>query len=73
MATLTRNNCKVDPKSGGVIFQGSPELQEMRIIRQEIQQLHNKLDKLLEVIQGGSPNGREMENPRLSKNNDPKI
>lgn len=70
MAILTRNNCYVDPKSGGVIFNGSPELQEITKLRADIAVLNDKMDKLLELIEGGVQIGRKMGNSRLSKNDD---
>lgn len=73
MATLTRNNCRIDPKSGGVIFHGSPELQKLEQIQQEVHTLHAKLDELIEFIKGGIQIGRKMENPRLSTNDDQKV
>ena len=73
MAVLNRNNCHVDPNSGGIIFNGSPELQEIINIRADICALNTKLDKLMELIEGGVQIGRKMEDPRLSKDNDQKI
>lgn len=73
MTVLNRNNCHVDPNSGGVIFHGSPELQEISNVRADIRALNTKLDKLMELIEGGVQIGRKMEDPRLSKNNDQKI
>ena len=73
MATLNRNNCRVDPKSGGVIFHGSPELQELNKIHQDIQKINAKLDEIMTFIKGGIQIGRKMENPRLSTNDDQKV
>lgn len=73
MAMLTRNNCSVDPKSGGIIFHGSPELQEIINLRADIRALNTKLDKLTELIEGGVQIGRKMEDPRFSKDNDQKV
>lgn len=70
MAILNRNNCHVDHNSGGVIFHGSPELQEIINVRADIRALNTKLDKLMELIEGGVQIGREMEDPRLSKGDD---
>lgn len=70
MAILNRSNCSVDPKSGGVIFHGSPELQEIINLRADVRAMNTKLDKLMELIKGGVQIGREMEDPRLSENND---
>lgn len=73
MAVLNRNNCHVDPKSGGIVFKGSPELQEIINIRADISALNTKLDKLMKLIEGGVQIGRKMEDPRLSKNNDQEV
>lgn len=73
MATLNRNNCRIDPKSGGVIFHGSPEFQELNKIRQDIQEINTKLDEILKFIKGGIQIGRKMEDPRFSANDDQKI
>lgn len=73
MALLNRNNCHVDPKSGGIVFNGSPELQEIINIRADIRTLNTKLDKLTELIKGGVQIGRKMEDPRFSKDDDQKI
>lgn len=73
MALLNRNNCHVDPKSGGIVFNGSPELQEIINIRADIRILNTKLDKLMELIKGGVQIGRKMEDPRFSKDDDQKI
>ena len=73
MARLTRNNCTVDPHSGGVIFHGSPEFQEIMKLREEIQNLHTKLDKLIELIEGGVQCGRKVEHSRFSSNNGQEV
>lgn len=66
MAILTRNNCKVDPKSGGVIFHGSPEFQEIVKLREELNAIDQKLDKLIAILERGVSSGREMETSGLS-------
>jgi len=73
MATLNRNNCRIDPKSGGVIFHGSPEFQELNKIQQDVQEINTKLDEILEFIKGGIQIGRKMEDPGFSANDDQKI
>ena len=73
MALLNRNNCHVDPKSGGIVYNGSPELQAIINIRADIRALNTKLDKLTELIEGGVQIGRKMEDSRFSKDDDQKI
>ena len=73
MAVLNRNNCHVDPKSGGVIFNGSPELQEIVNVRADMRAINEKLDKLIAMLEGGIQIGREMENPGFSQDDDQKI
>ena len=71
MALLNSGNSRIDPSSGAVIFDGTPELKEMIKIRAELKDINLKLDKLLEIT--GDQHGREMETPRLSSENDAKA
>lgn len=85
MPILNRNNCYVDPQSGGVIFNGSPELQEIIKLKTSINTLNTKLDKLQTDIDtlntnldkliklGGVQIGRKMGNSRFSKNDGQEI
>ena len=73
MARLNHNNCRVDLKSGGIIFDGSPELQEIINLRADIRNINTKLDKLIELINGGVLNGRKVENSGFSTDNDQKV
>lgn len=60
MAQLTSDNCIVDPKSGGVVFKGSPEFRAIQQIKSEIHQLNTKIDILIELLKGGDDDGRKM-------------
>ena len=66
MAQLTSGNSRVDPGSGAVIFNGSPELQELIRLHKDIDTLSKKFDMLangiLTLLKGGTDNGRKMEN-----------
>ena len=49
---LTTSNCSVDKNSGAVIIHRSPELVELIKLKSEVKELHNKLDTILQLLQG---------------------
>lgn len=57
MPTLNENNSSIDESSGAVIFHKSPELKEMMLLREEVKDLSKKMDKILEILEGGNNNG----------------
>ena len=57
MARLTPDNSSVDKDSGAVIFHKSPELLELAKIKTEMQEINQKLDKVLAYIEGGAERG----------------
>ena len=74
MTPLNKGNSTIDPNSGAIIFNGSPELQAMCKLQNSIDSLNKKLDKILDILsKGGISDGREVENTRFSPNNDPKV
>lgn len=66
MAQLTKNNCLVDPKSGGVVFTGSPEMRAIRDLSNKVDKLHVKIDVLIKLLEGVNENGRKVETSRFS-------
>ena len=66
MVQLTSGNSRVDPGSGAIIFNGSPELRELMKLRKDIDTLNKNInaltDCILTLIKGGNDNGRKMEN-----------
>ena len=62
MAQLTRNNSRVDKESGAIIFNGSPELQEIQKLHKKMDTLTEKIDRILALLEGGNSNGGKMEN-----------
>lgn len=73
MPILNNTNCSVDPKTGGITFTGSPELQAIQKLSKDVQTLNVKLDVIIKVLQGVVKNGGTLETTRFSTNNDPKI
>lgn len=74
MIPLNKGNSTIDPNSGAIIFNGSPELRAICELQENVSLLSNKLDKIIELLsKGGINDGRKMENTRFSQNNDPKI
>ena len=73
MALLTKNNCKVDSQSGGVVFTGSPELRAIQQIKSEIHQLNNKVDTLIKLLKEVCDDGREVVSVRFNEGTNSKI
>lgn len=62
MAQLTKSNCKVDKGSGAIIFNGSPELQEINELHKKMNDLQKKMDYIITLLEGGVRDGRTLEN-----------
>ena len=74
MIPLNKGNSTIDPNSGAIIFNGSPELRAICELQQTLKAINNKLDVLITLIaKGGITDGGKMESSRFSQNNDPKI
>ena len=73
MLPLHKGNSTIDHNSGAIIFKGSPELQAIVELQSSIKSLSTQLDRIIELLEGGITNGREMENSRFSPNNDTKV
>ena len=74
MIPLHKGNSTIDPNSGAIIFNGSPELRAICELQKSIKTLNTKLDLLIEIVsKGGVNDGRQMETSRFSQNHDSKI
>lgn len=62
MAQLTSSNSRVDKGSGAIIFNGSSELQEIMKLHRKIDALDKKMEQIITLLEGGTSNGRKMEN-----------
>lgn len=70
MPRFTDGNSSVDESSGAVFYHKSPELLEIIKLRREISNLNTKVDKLLELLEGGKEDGTEVAEPRQCQDND---
>ena len=61
MAQLTNSNCRVDKGSGAIIFNGSPELQEIKKLHKKMDALAEKINYITTLLEGGTSDGRKME------------
>ena len=61
MAQLTKSNCRVDKGSGAIIFNGSPELQEIQKLHRKMDALNKKVDFIITLLEGGVRDGRTLE------------
>ena len=50
MPRLNESNSSIDKNSGAVMFHCSPELKELKQLKQEISKLNNKIDTLTELV-----------------------
>ena len=57
MPILTQSNSSVDKNSGAVMFHKSPELKNILLLRQEVNELNKKVDTILELLKGGKKHG----------------
>lgn len=62
MPQLNNTNCRVDKGSGAIIFNGSPELQELVKLRNQLNTLDKKMDYIISLLMGGEYSGGKMEN-----------
>ena len=58
---LTPSNCSVDKNSGAVIIHKSPELVELTKLKSEIKDIQNKLDTILQLLQGDKNHDKTMD------------
>lgn len=58
---LTSSNCSVDKNSGAVIIHKSPELVELTKLKSEIKDIQNKLDTILQLLQGDKNHDKTMD------------
>ena len=61
MAHLNNNNSRVDKGSGAIIFNGSPELQEIMKLQRRMNTLEHKLNVIIALLERGEGHGRQME------------
>lgn len=58
MAYLDKSNSRVDKGSGAIIFNGSPELQELQKLSRRLDTLEYKMNVIIALLKGGKVDGR---------------